>query len=221
MLPYSMIVLKFKRNLHESISFRRIWKSQTHEIMSGNDEEDLLDNLISSVQKEKKNDDDHDDQEDNFLGSLENLMENDDKTGPALSPELAKVINSSFQVRPSEEKAKTLCDKYYRPENCPNMKVPQINEEIWPSLKKKSQSIDFKIQRSQNIVLKALTPDCNLLDKLILVRKSSTSNEIKSSNECLELSQDTVNLLQLAFTDLLLKRRYLIRPELKQLQAPV
>lgn len=34
--------------------------------MSGNDEEDLLDNLISRVQKEKKNDDDHDDSEDNF-----------------------------------------------------------------------------------------------------------------------------------------------------------
>lgn len=188
--------------------------------MSGNDEEDLLDNLISSVQKEKKNDDDHDGQEDNFLGSLENLMENDDKTGPALSPELAKVINSSFQVRSSEEKAKTLCDKYYRPENCPNMKVPGINEEIWPSLKKKSQSIDFKIQRSQNIVLKALTPACNLLDKLILARKSSTSNEIKSSNECLELAQDTVKLLQLAFTDLSHKRRYLIRPELKQSYKP-
>lgn len=120
--------------------------------MSGNDEEDLLDNLISRVQKEKKNDDDHDDQEDNFLGSLENLMENDDKTGPALSPELAKVINSSFQVRPSEGKA--LCDKYYRPENCPNMKVPQINEEIWPSLKKKSQSIDFKVENKNSKITK-------------------------------------------------------------------
>lgn len=76
--------------------------------MSGDDEEDLLDNLISRMQKEKKNDEDHDDQEENFLGSLENFMENDDKTGPALSPELAKVLNSSFQVRPSEEKAKTL-----------------------------------------------------------------------------------------------------------------
>lgn len=83
-------------------------------------------------------------------------MENDDKTGPAFSPELAKVINSSFQIRPSEEKAKTLCVMYYKPQNCPNMKVPRINEEIWPSLKKKAQSIDFKIQRSQNNVLKAL-----------------------------------------------------------------
>lgn len=45
--------------------------------MSGDDEEDLLDNLISRVQKEKKNDEDIDDQEDNFLGSLENFMEND------------------------------------------------------------------------------------------------------------------------------------------------
>lgn len=40
--------------------------NSSNEIMSGNDEEDLLDNLISRVQKEKKNDDDHDDPEDNF-----------------------------------------------------------------------------------------------------------------------------------------------------------
>lgn len=63
-------------------------------------------------------------------------MENYDKTGQAFSPELAKVINSSFLIRPSEEKSKTLCDMYCSPENCPNIKVPRINEEIWPSLKK-------------------------------------------------------------------------------------
>lgn len=62
--------------------------------------------------------------------------------------------------------------------------------------------------------LEALTPACNLLDKLSLARKS-TSNGIKSSNECLELAQYNVKLLQLAFTDLSHKRRYLIRPELK------
>lgn len=101
------------------------------------------------------------------------------------------------------------------------MKVPRINEEIWPSLQKKSQSIDFKIQRLQVIVLKALTPACILLKKLILVRKSSTSNEIKSSNECLELTKDTVKLLQLAFTDLSHKRRFLFRPEWKQSYKPL
>lgn len=53
--------------------------------MSGNNEENLQDNLISRVQKKKKNDDDHDDQEDSFLRSLENLIEKNNKTGPAHS----------------------------------------------------------------------------------------------------------------------------------------
>jgi hypothetical protein len=148
-------------------------------------------------------------------------MIKDDHTGPALSPELAKVINTNFQSRPSEEKAKVLCEKHHRPENCSNMIVPRINEEIWPSLKKKSQSVDFKIQKSQNIVLKALTPACRLLDKLISARKSSKTSGIKDTNECLELAQDTVKLLHLAFTDLSHKRRYLIRPELKQSYKPL
>lgn len=64
--------------------------------MFGNDEEDLLDNLIFRVQKEKKNDDDYDDQEDNFLGLFENLMENDDKIGLVFSLEFVKVINLFF-----------------------------------------------------------------------------------------------------------------------------
>ncbi|XP_062583428.1 uncharacterized protein LOC134245185 isoform X2 [Saccostrea cucullata] len=147
-------------------------------------------------------------------------MVKDDKTGPALSAELAKVINTNFQVRPSEDKAKNLCEKHNRLENCSNMTVPRINEEIWPSLKKKAQSIDFKIQKSQTIVLKALSPACSLLDKLISARKSKTS-EVTDMKECLELAQDTVKLLQLAFTDLSHKRRYLIRPEWKQSYKPL
>lgn len=158
---------------------------------------------------------------DNFLGSLEDFMIKDDSTGPALCPELAKVINTNFQLRPSEEKAKTLCEKHHRPDNCPNMVVPRINEEIWPSLKKKSQSMDFKIQKAQSIVLKAVTPACHLLDKLIATRKSSKPSAIKDINECLELAQDTVKLLQLAFTDLSHKRRYFIRPDLKTCYKPL
>ena len=51
------------------------------------------------------------DNRDNLLGSLEDFMIKDDKTGPALRPELVKVINTDFLFRPSEEKAKTLCEK--------------------------------------------------------------------------------------------------------------
>lgn len=75
--------------------------------MSDSDAEDTLDDLISNVQKEKGKEED--DLEDNFLGSLEEFMIKDDCTGPALSTELAKVINSNFQVRPTEEKA-MFCD---------------------------------------------------------------------------------------------------------------
>lgn len=64
--------------------------------MFGNDEEDLLENLIFRVQKEKKNDDDYDDQEDNFLGLFENFVENDDKIGLVFSLEFVKVINLFF-----------------------------------------------------------------------------------------------------------------------------
>ena len=152
------------------------------------------------------------DNRDNLLGSLEDFMIKDDKTGPALGPELVKVMNTNFLFRPSEQIAKPLCKKNHRPEHCPNMVVPRINEEIWAFLQKKSQSMDCKIQKAQSIVLKAVTPACHLLDKLISTRKSS-----KLSTDCLEFAQDIVILIQLAFTDLSYKRRYHILPKLKTL----
>ena len=104
------------------------------------------------------------DNRDNLLGSLEDFIIKDDKTDPALGPELVKVMNTNFLFRPSEQIAKPTCEKHHRPEHCPNMVVPRINEEIWASLQKKSQSMDCKIQKAQSIVLKAVTPACHLLD---------------------------------------------------------
>lgn len=54
--------------------------------------------------------------------------------------------------------------------------------------------------------------------KKVIQLKTET---IKDTNECLELAQYTLKLLQLAFTDLSHKRRYLIRPELRQSYKPL
>ena len=77
-----------------------------------------MDELISKVQKDD-NGMFEEDNGDNLLGSLEDFMITDDSTGPALIPELAKVMNTNFQLRPSEDKCKPLCEKHHRPEDLP------------------------------------------------------------------------------------------------------
>ncbi|XP_062606530.1 uncharacterized protein LOC134268304 [Saccostrea cucullata] len=148
------------------------------------DEADDFDVLINEA-KEKQSEDEDDK---SFLGSLEDFMLNDDRTGPNISEELSKVLNKSFQNRPSEEKAKKLCEKYFRPKNCDNMTVPKCNPEVWPSLRKKSQSCDYKLQKTQSVILKAMVPTCTLLDKLLVSKKTTKTVSSKDTNEMLDLA---------------------------------
>jgi hypothetical protein len=190
--------------------------------VSDSEEADEFDFLIN--QAKAGNNNEGDEVDNNFLGSLEDFMLQNDRTGPSISEELAKVLNKSFQIRPSEEKAKKLCEKYFRPENCDNLTVPRCNPEVWPTLRKKSQSVDYKLQKTQSVILKAMVPTCNLLDKLLATKKKKKSMQAaspKETNEMLDLAQDTIKLLQLAFSDLSHKRRYLIRPELKSIYKPL
>ena len=64
---------------------------------------------------------------------LSQFFSTDEQVGPRILEPLSEVIDSRLRAHISEESMKLLWDKYPRPENCKNLIVPRINNELWPN----------------------------------------------------------------------------------------
>lgn len=102
-----------------------------------------------------------------------------------------------------------------RPKNCNNWTVPKTNESVWPSMKKKSQDVDVKLQKVQGIQLKGMFPLGRIFDMLLKASKAGTGLSHTDTKECLKLTKDSYQLMQTAFTEISFKRRYFIKADLK------
>ena len=176
-----------------------------------------LDDLIDNVIVDREPDTDIIDQLDTdaVLASLKDFREGADKCGPKINNDLALHVMDNFHKRVNEDKAKDLSKKYDRPENCDSLFVPKTNESVWPSLKKRTQDLDAKLQRVQNFQLKAMYPNLQLFDELFKATRSKKGMDHSETAKCLNLAKDTFQLLQVAFTDVSYRRRYLIKQDLK------
>lgn len=102
-----------------------------------------------------------------------------------------------------------------RPKNSDNWTVPRINKSVWPSLKKKSQDLNVKLQKVQGIQLKGIFPLGRIFDMLLKASKAGTGLSNTDAKECLKLTKDSYQLMQTAFTEIWFKRRYFIKADLK------
>ena len=66
-----------------------------------------------------------------------------------------------------EDNIKGRLNKYLRPESCTGLLVPKANPEIWPTIKPRIRSIDVKLQRLQNLMIKAALPVIKVANKLM------------------------------------------------------
>ena len=62
-------------------------------------------------------------------------------------------------------------NKYLRPENRTGLSVSKVNPEIWPTIKSRIRSTDVKLQRLQNLMIKAALPVIKIANKLMTSEK--------------------------------------------------
>ena len=125
--------------------------------------------------------------------------------GKAVSESLAKLINTSCT---SQCDTDSLVAKYKIPKNCDRACPPVVNQEIWKILDKRAQSQDKGIQDIQNLVATGITPIIKLAD----VFKA----QFMANKEAKTLLSDALTLLGQVQYNLSVRRRYIIRPNLKK-----
>jgi hypothetical protein len=96
--------------------------------------------------------------------------------------------------------------KYQIPENCSNLGPPIVNAEVWKILEKKGRSYDRLLVEIQNLVAAGIVP----IIKLAEIMGPDLSLPAK------EYISDAVTMFGQVQYQLSLRRRYIIRPNLKK-----
>ena len=152
-----------------------------------------------------------------FLDDIEADLCITEEKGDTIHPKLARIVNSLFANKLSDEKLKDRIEKQPTPENCTNSNVAKCNPEIWRNLPHAKKLQDISIQNNINVVKKAAAALANSRSSLI---KSKTS-EIGTGqiNDMLSTAADAITLLGLVSQDLHQIRRDNIRPNGKWARA--
>ena len=124
--------------------------------------------------------------------------------GNPVSETLAKKVNLACT---SQCDVESLVSKYKIPQNCDRACPSMVNHEIWKILDKRAQTQDKGFQDIKNLVATGIT----LVIKLAEILKP----QIMANSQAKTLLSDSLTLLGQVQFNLSIRRRYFIRPNLK------
>ena len=133
----------------------------------------------------------------------------EDEKGPDINVQLAGLVHKLLrEAKPNETKLNELKKQYIPPNNCEGLSETRVNANIWNNLGETARSNDLKLQKVQKYLVKGMTALVTVIDKLI-------KDEAKSSNDDnISSLMDAVILLSNANTEVNLRRRERLKPEL-------
>ena len=138
---------------------------------------------------------------------------NEEKCGPGVAENLAKVVDKLLRTRLAEEKLKEKQNLYSRPKNCEAMVPTRVNSEIWQQLQPHTRSQDIRMQKVQNCLLKGLMPLTQLTNTLLQLPGSVPT---ESRESIVKQALDSLTLIAQANAELNQRRREMIKPDLNQ-----
>ena len=125
--------------------------------------------------------------------------------GEPIASSLASLINTACTAQCETEE---IASRYKLPSNCDKLASPLVNPEIWNEIAKKAQTYDKFLRDIQTLLATGLIPVIKLAELL--------REQISQNNEAKTMLSDAITLLGQAQFNLSLRRRYMIRPNLKK-----
>ncbi|KAL3865685.1 hypothetical protein ACJMK2_043049 [Sinanodonta woodiana] len=156
--------------------------------------------------------------DDDLFADLESFVFEQQETGPNVEEKLAEVLNKGLRSQLTSDKLKSVQDKYPRPANCGNLKVPRINIEVWHAMSKQAKSVDILLQKLQNQLGHILVPTLRVLELFKNHRNNLRELPLDSVRD---LVMDNFKMTSFLFNDFCFKRRDLIKPELTDMYQPI
>ncbi|XP_064635166.1 uncharacterized protein LOC135492551 [Lineus longissimus] len=143
-----------------------------------------------------------------FLELLQAYKAQEEEVGPPIMEKFGTLINNMFSSRMQDEQAKVLCEKYVRPENCPSMVNPRINQEIWDVIVQSPRMLDISMSKVGNKIVKSALPIVKLVDILYEARQSK---KIPDTGLAVRLAMDALAIAGNALHELNGLRRQAVK----------
>ncbi len=154
-----------------------------------------------------------------MLEKLSKDVATSEACGTAITPALAEAVTGIIASGIGEDKLEERQKKYQRPENCESLIVTKINQAVWDSLEPGTRSRDLKLQRVQDGLVKGLRPLVGLADTLFKAANGDAA--MPDPETALEQALDAITILVSTHHELNMRRRDLIRPDLKDEYKPM
>jgi len=74
-----------------------------------------------------------------------------EKCSEDILEKLAKVTNEGLRSKSNGEKIKVVADRYLKPKNMHNLKIPSVNNKIWRHLDRNMKNQDLKLSKTQTL----------------------------------------------------------------------
>jgi len=136
----------------------------------------------------------------------------DETPGKPVNEGISRMVNTMFKKKVNEDTMVQKFKTFLRPANCESLITPRVNSCIWDRLTPEIRSFDVKMQKIQNCLQKSSIAVIETLDSL-------TEQAGKTDDQVHALNKKLVACLAFnsyANSELNMRRRDLIKPELKQ-----
>ena len=143
-----------------------------------------------------------------ILGQLEKDFDLAEHQGAEINTNLAAIVSKLLKEKTEEDKLTEIKKRYPAPKNCERLAETRVNLQIWNNLSEKTRSADIKLPKVQKSLVKGATVVVSVVNNLV------TTPGMPSKNEVVNNLMDGVLLLANANTELNVRRREALRPEL-------
>ena len=130
-------------------------------------------------------------------------------TGEKIDDKLAGVLSKMLRQQPSDVKMIEKLNSFKRPLNIAELEPTRVNPEIWSSLQSKTRSLDIKIQKVEQAMLKSMVPIISCVELLL-------KNDKCDQKTLITKLLDSVAIISHSNHELNLRRRELIKPDLNR-----
>ena len=171
---------------------------------------DQIDALLKPPNS-KETESDANAQDGGWLAEIAQDFALDEQKSPAITQQLADILNGILSKTITDEKIKPKLDAYPPPNNVQGLCTPKVNSEIWGKIKTETRSRDIRFQKAQVRLARGLTPLAQLAEKILLAQRNQSQLNLQ---DALKLALNAFALIANGHMEISHRRREMIRPDL-------
>jgi hypothetical protein len=181
---------------------------------------DEIDNFLDDGTDDEKEEKEDEEEKDDWLAEMATDLTPSDETGEDLASNVAEIGGKLLKNRQTDEKLKSVWDKYPRPGNMGMLKTPKTHELIFKKLPRETRWEEIQSVKLGDRLSKTLTGNMVLLNQINLLKTNCKDKETKKAlKELARTSLETVQMGAATVHKLSDMRRYRMKNSLHDYKA--